>query len=213
MGLSMRTNACLDFDLAPLVWKLICDPTLVESGGEGGASVDVETKEPSGAASDMTIADVALVDYKLGTFLGRIRDFSPSAWAATNGESGMDAEAAFTACFGNLLHVMPDPWVPVPSAAVGQHGTPVVHQMHSLPLFRNGGSMLVTYANRLRYIKYVMRSFLKLFSGPAAAMRRGLACVVPERALSLCGWSDLRRLVCGESDIDLEVLRKNTVYE
>ena len=34
-----------------------------------------------------------------------------------------------------------------------------------------------------------------------------------ERALRLCGWRDLHRLVCGEDEIDLEVLKRNTDYD
>ena len=44
----------------------------------------------------------------------------------------------------------------------------------------------------------------------AAAMRRGLASVVPAPLLALLGWRDVERRVCGEPHIDVELLRRHT---
>ena len=50
-----------------------------------------------------------------------------------------------------------------------------------------------------------------------ASVRRytpGLCGVVPDRALRLCTWQNLQRLACGESYIDVAMLRhRNVVYD
>ena len=58
-----------------------------------------------------------------------------------------------------------------------------------------------------------MAAVLRCYAPAAAALRRGLCGVLPERALRLCTWVDLQRLACGESEIDIGVLRRNTVYD
>lgn len=46
-----------------------------------------------------------------------------------------------------------------------------------------------------------------------ASIRKGLNQVVPVRILSLFTWSDLEVMVCGQANIDIELLRKHTVYQ
>jgi hypothetical protein len=58
-----------------------------------------------------------------------------------------------------------------------------------------------------------MAAVLRAYAPAAAAIRRGLCGLLPDRALRLCTWVDLQRLACGESDIDIGVLRRNTVYD
>lgn len=45
-----------------------------------------------------------------------------------------------------------------------------------------------------------------------AAIRRGMAGVVPERALKLCTWQALEMLVCGDPHIDVDILMSHTTY-
>merc|ERR1712166_1477194 len=45
------------------------------------------------------------------------------------------------------------------------------------------------------------------------AIRSGLACSVPIDLLSLWSWRDLERRVCGDSEIDLALLKKYAKYE
>ncbi len=44
-------------------------------------------------------------------------------------------------------------------------------------------------------------------------MRRGLACVVPTRALRLCTAHELEVLVAGESEVDLDYLKQHSKYD
>lgn len=44
------------------------------------------------------------------------------------------------------------------------------------------------------------------------AIREGLTNIVPVPILSVFTWQELERTVCGSPDIDLEIIKKNTVY-
>ena len=81
------------------------------------------------------------------------------------------------------------------------------------PLLPSGASTPVTYGSRLRYVDAVAATLAAQVAQGTAHIRRGLCTTFPERALRLCGWRDLQRLVCGEDDIDLELLKRNTDFD
>ncbi|CAE7292661.1 Herc2, partial [Symbiodinium pilosum] len=59
----------------------------------------------------------------------------------------------------------------------------------------------------------LLRRRLSFDSLQLAALRRGLASVVPIHLLRLWRWQDLRRRVCGNVMVDLECLKQHTVYK
>ncbi|TDZ24586.1 putative E3 ubiquitin protein ligase [Colletotrichum orbiculare MAFF 240422] len=81
-------------------------------------------------------------------------------------------------------------------------------------LIPNGENVAVTNDNRLLYISYVARH--RLVAQPAqqtAAFLRGLRSIIAPSWLSMFNQNELQRLVGGDSsEIDLEDLRRNTVY-
>uniref|UniRef100_A0A8H7TPX7 HECT-type E3 ubiquitin transferase n=1 Tax=Bionectria ochroleuca TaxID=29856 RepID=A0A8H7TPX7_BIOOC len=81
-------------------------------------------------------------------------------------------------------------------------------------LVPNGDKTQVTNDNRLLYISYVARH--RLVVQPAqqtAAFLRGLRTIIRPSWLSMFNQSELQRLVGGDSsEIDIEDLRRNTVY-
>ncbi|KAH7175866.1 hypothetical protein EDB81DRAFT_836134 [Dactylonectria macrodidyma] len=81
-------------------------------------------------------------------------------------------------------------------------------------LIANGDQVPVTNDNRLLYISYVARH--RLVTQPSlqtAAFLRGLRAIIRPSWLSMFNQSELQRLVGGDSsEIDLEDLRRNTVY-
>ncbi|KAF5134444.1 putative E3 ubiquitin protein ligase [Metarhizium anisopliae] len=81
-------------------------------------------------------------------------------------------------------------------------------------LIQNGDEILVTNDNRLLYISYAARH--RLVVQPAlqtTAFLRGLRSIIPPSWLSMFNQSELQRLVGGDSsEIDIEDLRRNTVY-
>lgn len=81
-------------------------------------------------------------------------------------------------------------------------------------LVANGDQVYVTNDNRPLYISYMARHRLVVQSAvQTAAFLRGLRAIVRPSWLSMFNQSELQRLVGGDSSaIDIEDLRKNTVY-
>ena len=76
-----------------------------------------------------------------------------------------------------------------------------------------GKDLRVTLSNRHRYCDAVESWRLHEFDTACAAIRRGLANIVPIRALSLFRGSELEVLVCGSPDVDVALFRSKTRYE
>lgn len=70
----------------------------------------------------------------------------------------------------------------------------------------------VTFENREEFIKLVIQARLSESDQQIRAMKKGLDAVVPANLLSLFSWYDLEVMVCGNPEIDVEVLRKHTIY-
>jgi hypothetical protein len=80
-------------------------------------------------------------------------------------------------------------------------------------LVPGGRDVPVTFASRLRYAEAAEAHRLHECDVQLAALRRGLANVVPIRALSLFTWQECEVLVAGSPVIDVEVLKRHTRYE
>jgi len=79
-------------------------------------------------------------------------------------------------------------------------------------LVPNGENIDVTFETRQHYCDLVMNYRLHEFDLQAAAVRAGLATVVPLSLLSLVGWSQLEHMVCGSPEIDVALLERMTDY-
>jgi len=80
-------------------------------------------------------------------------------------------------------------------------------------LCADGAAVDVTFASRARYCDLVIEARLAEGASACEAMRAGIASIVPgHRLLSLLTAMELQQLVCGVSDVDLDVLRSHTRY-
>lgn len=79
-------------------------------------------------------------------------------------------------------------------------------------LIPGGREISVTYENAEQFCTAYTDFRKSEFSVQCAAMRRGLATVVPVAMLSLFTWQELERQVCGSS-FDMELLEQQTEYE
>jgi hypothetical protein len=84
---------------------------------------------------------------------------------------------------------------------------------HPMELVRGGASIAVTFATRMEFVQAAIAQWVRSFAVPIEAIRRGLLSVVPERAMRLLTWKELEILVAGRPEIDVDDLRKHTVYE
>eukprot|EP01006_Ploeotia_vitrea_P044625 TRINITY_DN66843_c2_g7_i1.p1 TRINITY_DN66843_c2_g7~~TRINITY_DN66843_c2_g7_i1.p1 ORF type:complete len:1251 (+),score=842.18 TRINITY_DN66843_c2_g7_i1:532-3753(+) len=80
-------------------------------------------------------------------------------------------------------------------------------------LVPNGRSIPLTWKNRHEFGRALIEYRKNEFAKQCAAMRRGLATVVPYTLLSMFTWEELQREVCGEPVMDVELLKKHTKYQ
>jgi len=81
-----------------------------------------------------------------------------------------------------------------------------------IELKEGGKDIPVTWDDRENYVKLVKEFRLGEFTRQVAAIRRGLTAIIPARFLSLLTWKELELEVCGSPEIDIELLKQNTVY-
>ena len=79
-------------------------------------------------------------------------------------------------------------------------------------LVTGGEEKNVDFDNRNQYCDLVEQYRLHEFDAQAAAIRRGLASIIPHRLLSLYTWDQLEVMVCGSSTIDINLLKSVTEY-
>ncbi|ETO26164.1 ubiquitin protein ligase [Reticulomyxa filosa] len=82
-----------------------------------------------------------------------------------------------------------------------------------IELKENGKSIDVTKKNLSEFVSLVIKKRLNEASEQLKSIAKGLNQVVPARMLSLFSWYDLEILVCGNPNIDVEALRRHTVYQ
>jgi len=75
-----------------------------------------------------------------------------------------------------------------------------------------GRDVAVTFANRDEYVQLCVQARLNEADQQINAIRKGLHAVVPAYLLGLFSWFDLEMLVCGNAQIDVDALRKHTLY-
>jgi hypothetical protein len=82
-----------------------------------------------------------------------------------------------------------------------------------VPLKRGGESIRVNLDNAQDFVHRLLRLRLDTESRPQRlALREGLSEIVPVSLLTLYTRRQAERLVCGDADIDIDLLRENTVY-
>ena len=75
-----------------------------------------------------------------------------------------------------------------------------------------GGSLLVNGSNRTEYCDALEAYRLTELSQVADAVRRGLLSQLPPILLTLVTWQELESMVCGNPNIDMNLLRSATEY-
>eukprot|EP00948_MAST-09A_sp_MAST-9A-sp1_P002843 g2843.t1 len=129
-----------------------------------------------------TLNDLSSVDIKFANKIRKIKAMTPRAFENTYGN-------------GNLTFTV--------QSADGKTVS---------ELIPNGSAVPVTAGNRNRYISLAITYRLQEFARPAAAIRRGLAQLIPARALTLCTGADLQVFICGDAEVSVERLRAHTEY-
>jgi hypothetical protein len=83
---------------------------------------------------------------------------------------------------------------------------------NEIELIPGGSYKKVNYHNRSEYSSLVIQFRIHEFDRQLAAIRRGLATVIPLHTLQLFTWQQVEELVAGKPEIDLDYLKKHTEY-
>lgn len=79
-------------------------------------------------------------------------------------------------------------------------------------LVPGGRHVHVTWADRDAYARAVEAYRLTEFDGVCTDITRGLATILPAPTLALFTWRELLTLVCGKPTVDVDLLRRRTIY-
>jgi len=79
-------------------------------------------------------------------------------------------------------------------------------------LKENGTNIQVNPENRQEYVGLVLAARLTEHTAAIEAIRRGVSKIVPIQLLNMLTARDLELLICGNSYIDVELLRRHTKY-
>lgn len=80
-------------------------------------------------------------------------------------------------------------------------------------LVPGGADIPVRWGARTEYCALVRRFKTREFQRQIAATARGLATQVPRNMLGLFTWQEMEELVCGRPIVDLDLLKRCTVYQ
>ena len=94
----------------------------------------------------------------------------------------------------------------------GETFTTILSDGSRVELMEGGTAVPVTFANRHEFVEAVVKTRLHESEAQARAIRKGFNDVVPLGMLSLFSWREVERLVCGNSSIDVDALRRHTTY-
>ena len=82
----------------------------------------------------------------------------------------------------------------------------------TLPLLPHGDLLRVSYSDRALYRRLAVQARLYESALQVSVIRQGLHSVIPQQALDLLSWQELELRVCGRPTVDLDVLKRHTVY-
>ncbi|ETO23737.1 HECT domain and RCC1-like domain-containing protein, partial [Reticulomyxa filosa] len=77
----------------------------------------------------------------------------------------------------------------------------------------NGSQIPVNFENRREYVSLVYQVRLNEHMPHIECIRRGIHKIVPIHVLSLFTWQELERLICGVPDVNIDLLRRHTIYD
>lgn len=115
--------------------------------------------------------------------LAKISNVSQSEWIATLANLNLDLRFSVIGIDGRVIDLVP-----------------------------GGRDLAVTYETRGAFLSLAVKRRMEETSLQCVAMVRGMATQVPRHLLSLFTWQEIEAMCCGPEIIDVEVLKKCTIY-
>ena len=102
-----------------------------------------------------------------------------------------------------------------PKAAKGllETWSVMLSDQETLGELREGGKdQRVSHDDRLEYIRLALYTRMRECSIQCAAIKRGIAKVIPEALLNMVTYNELETWVCGKAIVDVDLLKRHTKY-
>lgn len=219
MAMSLRTKLALPFEFPSIMWKLLV-----------GQSLTLNDLQSIDAAATSSILSVAFWSFGEGDLYSRtpltIPSLSSSAPSALLGLlMGNSSDAIkspnMSPTSGNRVksqfHEIE--YSPIASAAFARAFPGLRFSTKSLDgrlidlVVRGGNNVRVTLSTRWQYVQAALEYHLTAYDSAVKHIQSGLYSLVPARALRFLSWHELAFSVAGRPDIDINQLRKHTIYE
>jgi len=230
MGLAIRTLSLLNLDLPSIVWKaLIGAPIeiqdvvdidrlsfkLIENMKSMEPKTVIMPKDstkdslPYGSSLRIT-GDVAIQGVRKGMQIIAIegQDVSSPKEAFEAISQAVEKSKPWSVTFAG--RVTPEQFN---MAFVETKFVIVGSDQKERQLVPGGANKTLQWENRKEFCDHILDYRKNEFKEQCAAMRRGLACVVPYALLSLFTWNELEAQVCGRSQMNVDLLQKMTKYQ
>lgn len=94
-----------------------------------------------------------------------------------------------------------------------QKFTTITSDGREVELKENGANLVVTFDNRMEYVRLEEQYRLHEFDTAIGSIRRGLGTIIPVHLLSLFTPSEVETMVCGAREVDIEFLKRHTEYQ
>jgi len=123
-----------------------------------------------------------------------------------------DLEAVDKLCVQALTHIRESPKEQFESLMIEKFTT-LLSNGKEAEIKPNGKNLNVKFENRDEFVDLSIKTRLHEADQQIAAIRKGVNSLVPSNLLSLFSWYDLETLTCGTPEVNLDILRKHTVYQ
>ena len=213
MGVALRTKTPLPFRLAPYAWRLLLleRPTLddlrtidsrLATQLEAVRAARVYSEESTETGTEIGTEDIVLDEHDEIT-------------SEAGTETGTESEAGEGGGAGVVSAPPRAPLVMSPEAFDATYEAACVTFTYrrldgeEVELKPGGASLPLTFDTREEWCALIEEARRREGDAQVAAVRRGLAQLVPLPALSLFTAAELERMVCGNSDWGVELLKAN----
>jgi len=196
MGLAMRTKELLPLNIAPLIWKRICNDVITIN--------DIEAVDKSAFSIFQHLdpfIDI-LQEFENEIEIGNEDLFNVKVEIKEKKHSQKEVEemSAQIEIFNSLM-------VRTRSKFQGKSS-----DGNTYPLIPNGELIPITHKNVKHYKTAYINFRMNEYDFACDAIRRGLATVVPINILNIFCWQQAEELICGKPTINIKLFKQMTSY-
>ena len=200
MGLAIRTKEILPLNIAPLIWKRICNNKITQNDiiniDQNAFSIFKYLDPFLNLLNEKKHCDI-IQNYDLSLEMQEQQQQQQELKPKSNEIKELIAQIEI---FNSLM-------VRTKSKFEGKSSNGSTY-----PLIPNGELIPITHKNVNHYKKAYINFRLKEYDFACNAIRRGLSTVIPINLLNILSWNKIEELICGKPLIDIKLFKQMTSY-